>query len=137
MMPIQWDLRQWLATERGITRASEVSELILLRTGYKISKQAICDLLNETPKMIRLETTQALCDAFYCQLGDFCKVMPVMTHKSSRQTDRLTEVEMPADLIRGDAQIMEGGDGASGPRKLDFGRFFPDARKFSSPPKTE
>src|ERR1044072_2274834 len=74
-MPIKWKLRECLE-ERGITSASEVSKLVRNRTGYVLSTQAVCDLFNEQPKMIRLETSEALCNAFHCCLNDFFEVVP-------------------------------------------------------------
>jgi len=74
-MPVKWNLREWLR-ERGITRASHVSKIVRERTGYALSTQSVCELLNDQPKMLRLETSQALCDAFYCRLSDFLEVVP-------------------------------------------------------------
>ena len=74
------NLRGWLK-DRGITRASEVRRIVQEQTGYKLSNQAVCDLLNNQPKMIRIETSQALCDAFYCRLSDFLEVKPALAVK--------------------------------------------------------
>ena len=101
-MPTTWNLRSVLK-ERGINRASEISRLICDRTGYQLSTQAVCDLLNTEPKMIRLETIQAFCDAFYFRLGDVLDVVPSATQKRGKRTSN-----------------------------LDFAAFYPNARKFSS-----
>ncbi len=74
-MPVVWKLRKVLGA-RGYTRASQISKIIRARTGYLLSTQAVCDLLNDQPKMLRLETSQALCDAFNCCLSDFVEVVP-------------------------------------------------------------
>src|ERR1700686_5532934 len=74
-MPDTWNLREWLK-ERGITRASEVRRIVHERTGRMLSNQAVGDLLNNQPKMVRVETSQLLCDAFYCCLSDFFEVKP-------------------------------------------------------------
>lgn len=74
-MPINWNLRERLR-QLGITKAAEISRTIYDRTEYRISTQAVCDLLNDKPKMIRLDTAQAFCDAFRLQLGDFCQIVP-------------------------------------------------------------
>lgn len=71
-MPIKWKLREWLR-ERGVTRASHVSKIVFDRTVYVLSTQAVCDLLNDQPKILRIKTSQALCDAFYCRLSHFAK----------------------------------------------------------------
>ncbi len=74
-MPVKWNLREVLR-QRGITRASQTSRIIYDRTGYKISTQAVCDLLKAEPKMLRLDTAQALCDALGLQLRDFLEIVP-------------------------------------------------------------
>lgn len=89
-MPIKWNLREWLR-ERGFARASEVSRIVFDRTGYELSTQAVCDLFNEQPKMLRLETREALCDAFYCQLSDFLQVMPRAVSRSHVRKSRKLE----------------------------------------------
>jgi LacI family transcriptional regulator len=65
-----------------MTRASQISKIILERTGYIISIQAVCDLLNGRPNMLKVKTLQAICDAFYCKLSDFCEVMPLAASKA-------------------------------------------------------
>lgn len=120
-MPVKWNLREWL-TERGITRASQVSTIVRERTGYVLSTQAVCDLLNDQPKMLRLETSEALCDAFYCRLSDFLEVMPRAVSRSHvKQTRKL-------ESGRRDESPIE----SRGNSTVDFASFFPDARKFSS-----
>ena len=84
-MPTTWNLRNVLK-ERGINRASEISRLIGDRTGYQLSTQAVCDLLNTEPKMIRLETIQAFCDAFYFRLSD---VLDVFRSAAEKRRSRL------------------------------------------------
>jgi hypothetical protein len=67
-MSVKWVLREVLA-QRGFTTASEISRLIKERTGYRISTQAVCELLNGEFKMLRLETTQAFCESYRRKLG--------------------------------------------------------------------
>ncbi len=74
-MPIKWNLREMLR-QVEITKASEISRIIYDRTEYRISTQAVCDLLNDKPKMLRLDTAQAFCDAFGLRLGEFCEIVP-------------------------------------------------------------
>jgi len=136
-MPIKWNLRERLR-EQGFTRASQVSRVVFDRTGYVLSTQAVCDLLNEQPKMLRLETSEALCDAFYWQLSDFLEVKPRAVSRSHVRKSR----QLQTRNLRGGPQ-MERREGARNDNrqgkksvrensKLDFASFFPDARKFSS-----
>jgi DNA-binding Xre family transcriptional regulator len=101
-MPTTWNLRSVLK-ERGINRASEISRLICDRTGYQLSTQAVCDLLNTEPKMIRLETIQAFCDAFYFRLSDVLDVLPSAAQKRGKRMGN-----------------------------HDFAAFYPNARDYSS-----
>ncbi len=136
-MPVKWNLREWLR-ERGITRASQVSKIVRERTGYVLSTQAVCDLLNDQPKMLRLETSQALCDAFYCRLSDFLEVMPqAVCRQPAKKHGRPEPTSSRADPIietresvrnnnrKDDKSLRENSN-------VDFASFFPDARKFSS-----
>lgn len=75
-MPITWTLQKWLQSKRGLTRPTDISRAILKSTGFRITSQAIADLFTARPKMLRLETVQAICDTFHCDLSDFCVVTP-------------------------------------------------------------
>jgi DNA-binding Xre family transcriptional regulator len=127
-MPIKWKLRECLE-ERGITSASQVSKLVLNRTGYVLSTQAVCDLFNEQPKMIRLETSEALCNAFHCCLNDFVEVVPKRVYNSPANKPRALKTDNTISETREDAK--EGRSGCEN-SDLDFASYFPDARKFSS-----
>ena len=132
-MPIKWKLRECLE-ERGITSASQVSKLVRNRTGYVLSTQAVCDLFNEQPKMIRLETSEALCNAFHCCLNDFVEVVPKRVYNSPANKPRVLKTANPISETREGAGNNDSKDGKSGRENsdLDFASYFPDARKFSS-----
>jgi DNA-binding Xre family transcriptional regulator len=132
-MPIKWKLRECLE-ERGITSASQVSKLVRHRTGYVLSTQAVCDLFNEQPKMLRLETSEALCNAFHCCLNDFVEVVPERVYNSPTNKPRLRKAANPTDETREGARNNDSKDSRSGRENsdLDFASYFPDARKFSS-----
>jgi len=132
-MPIKWKLRECLE-ERGITSASQVSKLVRHRTGYALSTQAVCDLFNEQPKMIRLETSEALCNAFHCCLNDFVEVVPERVYNSPANRPRVLQAADPTGETREGAKSNDSKDSRSGRENsdLDFANYFPDARKFSS-----
>jgi hypothetical protein len=89
--------------------------------------------------MLRLETGQALCDAFYFRLSDFFEVMPDAASRSHRKTNRppdpLNSQESTIEAGRGTR--TDGQQGMSRENKVDFAALFPDARKFSSKQATE
>jgi DNA-binding Xre family transcriptional regulator len=132
-MPIKWKLRECLE-ERGITSAAQVSKLVRHRTGYVLSTQAVCDLFNEQPKMIRLETSEALCNAFHCCLNDFVEVVPKQVYNSPANKTRMLKTANPISETGEGAGNHHSKDGRSARENsdLDFASYFPDARKFSS-----
>jgi len=132
-MPIKWKLRACLE-ERGITSASQVSKLVRHRTGYVLSTQAVCDLFNEQPKMIRLETSEALCNAFHCCLNDFIEVVPTRIYHSPANKPRVLMPANPISETREGTRNDNSKDGTSRRESsdLDVASYFPDARKFSS-----
>ena len=123
-MPTKWKLRE-LLKERGVKSASEISRS-LEEIGHQLSIQAVCDLLNRPPKMIRLETIEAICNAFYIPLSEFLEVLPMASQKPLKRTRvRQTTSDESAQRAR------ERGIGPS-IGTLDYAGFYPDARRFSS-----
>jgi putative transcriptional regulator len=136
-MPVTWNLQAFLR-ERGITNASQVSRILRDRTGYELTPQAVCDLFNYQPLMLRAETMQALCDAFYCCLSDFFEVKPAAACRSRlrkplagdlRNSQTSSKIETQSD--RGNDETHTCG-GSRQHDSLDFAALFPDARKFST-----
>jgi Cro/C1-type helix-turn-helix DNA-binding protein len=131
-MAVTWNLREWLRTERGVRGPAEASRIILRQTGYKISTQAVSDLFNDEPKMLRVETLKALCSAFFCRLSDFCEVLPAVVSKPQVKNAR-TAVESPgrrttsAETASSSKNLNE----ADSSRTMDFAAYFPNARNFS------
>jgi DNA-binding Xre family transcriptional regulator len=125
-MPINWKLQN-LLKERGGNNASEISRIVLDQTGYQLSTQAVCDLLRQ-PKMIRLETMQAICNSFYIRLSDFVEVLPSATQKTKKKRS----VETRRRRTDSDDQRARVPVATPAEKKVDFAAFYPDARKFSS-----
>jgi putative transcriptional regulator len=122
-MPTKWKLRE-LLKERGVKSASEISRS-LEEIGHQLSVQAVCDLLNRQPKMIRLETIEAICNAFYVPLSEFLEVLPMASRKPQK---KIRTLQIPSDESAQDRRSGPGG------RTIDYAGFYPDARKFSSEP---
>ena len=129
-MTFRWTLREWLRHQRGVTTAAEVSRIILERTGYKISIQAICDLLNDEPKMLRVATLKAFCEAFYCRLSDFCEIMPATAdHARVNRTRHISALKSQKGSAAANVNRKPGQK--SSRQTVDFAAFFPNARNFS------
>ena len=76
--------------------------------------------------MIRLETIEAICNAFYIPLSEFLEVLPMASQKPQKKTRTLqTTSGESAQRAR---------DRGVGPSigTIDYASFYPDARKFSS-----
>lgn len=129
-MSINWKLRE-LLKERGGKNAAEISRIVLDQTDYQLSIQAVCNLLNAQPKMIRLETIQAICDSFYIRLSDFLEVLPSAAQKSKKKTRSLKGRQRQTNA---DESVQRTQFPVATPtkKKVDFAAFYPDARKFSS-----
>ena len=123
-MPTKWRLRE-LLKERGVKSASEISRS-LEEIGHQLSVQAVCDLLNRQPKMIRLETIEAICNAFYIPLSEFLEVLPMASQKRQKSMRTLQTTSDES------AQRSQGRGVGPNIRTLDYAGFYPDARKFSS-----
>jgi DNA-binding Xre family transcriptional regulator len=130
-MPINWKLRE-LLKERGGNNAAKISRIVLEQTGYQLSTQAVCDLLNRQPKMIRLETIQALCDAFYIRVADFLEVLPSAAAQKSTKKTRSLEGQLRQTNAGESVQRALIPVATPTKKKVDFAAFYPDARKFSS-----
>jgi len=75
-MTIKWNFRKVLNEKHSLTSATDLKKLISEKTGITISLQNICNYLNATPAMIRLETIEIICTATGCTLQDFLEVTP-------------------------------------------------------------
>jgi DNA-binding Xre family transcriptional regulator len=129
-MPINWKLRE-LLKERGGNSAAKISKILLEQTGYQLSTQAVCDLLKRQPRMIRLETMEAICDAFYIRIADFLDVFPSAAQMAKKKT-RSIESQRRHTNSRESAQRALFPVATPAKKKVDFAAFYPDARKFSS-----
>lgn len=124
-MPIKWNLREVLR-QAGLTKAAEISRIIYDRTEYRISTQAVCDLLNDKPKMLRLDTAQAFCDAFGLRLGDFCEIVPSPPRKLKSSTVR------PLNLTVADDKSGKHPSGSENEAELDLASLFFAAGELNS-----
>lgn len=75
-MSISWRIKNHLATSHQIYSVTEFQKRIVKKTGVKISIANLCNYVNHTPKLIRLETIEILCSALDCELAEFLRVSP-------------------------------------------------------------
>ena len=94
-MPLTWTLKQWLQTNRGLIittdrplrHLKELQEKIRQRTGNKISLRILHNLLEKQPKTLDYRILQLICDAFQCQLKDFCAVREIKILPASARNE--------------------------------------------------
>ncbi|HYJ84874.1 MAG TPA: helix-turn-helix transcriptional regulator [Pyrinomonadaceae bacterium] len=129
-MPIKWILRD-LLRQLEIKKASEISRIIYDRTGYRISTQAVCDLLNDKPKMLRLDTAQAFCDAFGLRLGDFCEIVPGPPRKLQAKSSNFRPLNLTG-AGSDDKHGQHSGVSANEAGGLDLASFFFAAGELNS-----
>ena len=82
-MPALWNLKQWLATNRGLLfttnrrqTAQEISDIVHRRTRHRIKTRTLRNLLERQPKTFDSRILQPICDAFQCKLNDFFTITP-------------------------------------------------------------
>lgn len=98
-MPLVWNLKKWLAVNHDIYRASELQSALIERVGIQLSLQAISALLNNKPNALRVQTIQAICDAFACKMSDFCDVVPNdSVEQQTQERQRMAAGTSPARL---------------------------------------
>lgn len=68
-MSVKWKLRNIMA-KNEIWTGTELQKQIVDTTGYSISLPSITALINDPPKMIRVETLDALCTTLNCTPND-------------------------------------------------------------------
>ena len=86
-MPLTWNLKEWLKTNRGLTNANEIRDIIHHRTRHSISLRTVQGYLNKKPKALNIKYIQAICDAFRCKLSDFCTAQPSSTPSANLRND--------------------------------------------------
>lgn len=75
-MPLIWNLREWLAVNKKIYRATDLQELIIEKTGVYLSIPTLSALMTDTPGALRVKTIGVLCTALGCKLSEFCDYEP-------------------------------------------------------------
>lgn len=68
-MAIEWRLRQVMA-RNNVWTGSELLRLMERKAGYSMTPPSISALLNDPPKLMRMETLDALCTALDCSPND-------------------------------------------------------------------
>jgi len=73
---IQWKLKSALAKKHQLYTVTDLQKLIVKKTGVVISVANLCKVVNQRPRMIRLETMEIICSALECELSTFLKIGP-------------------------------------------------------------
>lgn len=97
-MPVEWNLRKWLAVNRDIYRPVDLQRLLVEKAGVHLSLQAVSALMQSPPRALRIATLEALCAALDCKASDFFDVLP----PTPQQREKLKKAvgETPKRLYR-------------------------------------
>jgi DNA-binding Xre family transcriptional regulator len=87
-MSIHWKLKTLLSQKYSIYSATVFQKKIIKSTGIIISLPNICKLLNNKPKVIKLETMEIICSTLNCGLQDFVEVRP----RKYKNTDNIKKL---------------------------------------------
>lgn len=134
-MSFRWKLKERLAAQHQLYQLGDIRRVIEENTGVRWSLETVSQLVNKKPKSLRVQTLQTLCDAFSCQLDDFCEILPdVRPSFSELLNSGGQRTDVPA--ASADGQVQESGRGHGGQRsrgargQVDLGSLFPEARQF-------
>jgi DNA-binding Xre family transcriptional regulator len=138
VLAFRWKLKERLALQHQLYRLSDIQRVIEDRAGVRWSLETISQLVNKTPKALRVQKVQILCNVFRCQLSDICEVLPdvnpsftslldcsqhdltpaksTQTKQSSRRQNRYKKT----------SRMPEG--------QIDLSSLFPEARQFVDTP---
>lgn len=98
-MAIGWNLKKYLAVKHSIYKVTELKKLIAEKTGVIISLQNLCNHVNLTPEMIRIETMQIICSALECNLNDFFTITSSVSKNRSKKKRKLSYKNAPKTKI--------------------------------------
>lgn len=133
-MSVRWKLKERLALKHQLYTLADIQRMIEEKTGVRWSLETISQLVNKTPKALRLKTLQTICSAFQCQLSDICEILPDIQPtftklRSYNGHDLLSATSAPIKQPRGGWNRSKKTSGIS-EEQLDLSRLFPDAKQF-------
>lgn len=133
-MAFKWKLKEWLAIHFRLYRLADIQRVIVEETGVRWSLETIAQLVNKTPKSIRVETMQTLCDAFHCRSSDICEILPDSARSFTRLSVLNNTAPHPVKTVAStqtkssDKKKVETSPSKS-KEPIDFSRLFPSARQ--------
>jgi DNA-binding Xre family transcriptional regulator len=75
-MTFRWKLKERLAVHHQLYQLADIQRVIEEKAGVSWSLETISQLVNKTPKSLRVQTMQTVCTAFNCCLDDICEILP-------------------------------------------------------------
>lgn len=133
-MAFKWKLKEWLAIHFQLYRLADIQRAVVEETGVRWSLETISQLVNKTPKSIRVETMQTLCDAFHCRFSDICEILPDTTRGFTRLSVLNNTAPHPVKTVmspqtKSSNKKKVKGNSSDPPKPIDFSRLFPNARQ--------
>lgn len=99
-MAIKWNLRKVMA-KNDIWTGIELKRKMKDITGYDLSTASISSLINDRPKMIRVDTLDALCTTLNCSPNDLIdheksvKINNVNSENEYLRTEEIKQRQLP------------------------------------------
>jgi DNA-binding Xre family transcriptional regulator len=137
-LSFRWKLKERLALHHQLYRLTDIQSVIEEKSGVSWSLETISQLVNKTPKALRVQTVQIICNVFRCQLSDICEVLPDVNPSftsllNCNQHDLTTaksaqnkQSSRRQNRYKKKPEIPEG--------QIDLSSLFPEAREFVDSP---
>lgn len=138
-MAFRWKLKERLAAHHQLYQLADIQRVVEERTGVRWSLETISQLVNKTPRSLRVQTMQTICTAFDCSLDDICEITPdaqpgfakLLNCDEGGSYAPETSIGAKACGSReGRRRNRKKSPGVEG--QVDLGQFFPEARQFSN-----
>jgi DNA-binding Xre family transcriptional regulator len=138
ILAFRWKFKERLALHHQLYQLADIQRVIEEKAGVRWSLETISQLVNKTPKALRIQTAQIICNAFCCQLSDICEILPD-AHPSFTKLLSCNEHDLTSAIStqgnnssrRSDHSKRKSGIPEG---QLDLSSLFPNVRQFVDSP---
>jgi DNA-binding Xre family transcriptional regulator len=138
-MAFRWKLKERLAVHHQLYQLADIQRVIEERTGVRWSLETISQLVNKTPRSLRVQTMQTVCTAFDCRLDDICEITPDAQPGFAKLLNCNESGSYEPETITGTKPCGQRGGRRRDRKKsravegqIDLAQLFPEARQFSN-----
>jgi DNA-binding Xre family transcriptional regulator len=138
-MAFRWKLKERLAAHHQLYQLADIQRVVEERTGVRWSLETISQLVNKTPRSLRVQTMQTVCTAFDCRLDDICEITPDAQPGFAKLLNCDEGGSYAPETSTGGKSCRSRGVRRRDRKKsravegqIDLGQLFPEARQFSN-----